>query len=177
MTPKTGPSCPPGLFPLPTHLQMQVAPRKRMKQLNPPFFRTHRAILVARIVFLTTLMAGIVFVAMRGNSTSRASNKIATKTARSDKGGSAPSKSFALAPKTSPLTPACRTDGVTASYSKNGAVSMLEAIFDAYPNKNVILGGDTTVTPDAASNVTGLSVSTSPDFKGTLSGDPVTGIV
>lgn len=46
-----------------------------------------------------------------------------------------------------------------------------------YPNKNVVLGGNTTVTPDAPLNVTGINVSTSPDFKGTLSADPVTGVV
>ncbi len=42
----------------------------------------------------------------------------------------------------------------------------------------IALGTDTTVTPDAApTNTTSINVSTSTDFKGTLAGDPTTGVV
>src|SRR5258707_14490073 len=56
-------------------LLKQVASLKRMNRLNPPFSRTHRALLVARIVFLTALAAVMAFVAARGNFTSKASRK------------------------------------------------------------------------------------------------------
>jgi FG-GAP-like repeat len=47
-----------------------------------------------------------------------------------------------------------------------------------YPNTQVQLGGNTTITPDAApTNTTGINVSTSTSFNGKLAADPVTGVV
>ena len=47
-----------------------------------------------------------------------------------------------------------------------------------YPDTSLPLSTDTTVTPDAApTNTTSINVSTSTDFKGTLEGDPTTGVV
>jgi CSLREA domain-containing protein len=47
-----------------------------------------------------------------------------------------------------------------------------------YPNTTVALSGETTITPDSApTNTTGINVSTSTDFKGTLTADPTTGVV
>ena len=47
-----------------------------------------------------------------------------------------------------------------------------------YPDTSLPLSTDTTVTPDAApTNTTSINVSTSTDFKGTLEGDPATGVV
>jgi FG-GAP-like repeat/Putative Ig domain len=47
-----------------------------------------------------------------------------------------------------------------------------------YPNTTVQLGGNTTVTPDAApTNTTSIDVSTSTNFKGRLEGNPGTGVV
>jgi hypothetical protein len=47
-----------------------------------------------------------------------------------------------------------------------------------YPNTSLPLSTDTTVTPDADPILTsGISVSTSTDFNGTLEGDPRTGVV
>src|SRR5581483_1210042 len=47
-----------------------------------------------------------------------------------------------------------------------------------YPDTSLPLSTDTTVTPDAAPiNTTSINVSTSTDFKGTLAGDPATGVV
>ncbi|RPI61195.1 MAG: hypothetical protein EHM48_06050, partial [Planctomycetaceae bacterium] len=48
----------------------------------------------------------------------------------------------------------------------------------AYPNTDVVLGGNTTVTPDAAPAYTdSINVSTDTNFKGTLVADPATGVV
>ncbi len=47
-----------------------------------------------------------------------------------------------------------------------------------YPNTTLPLSTNTTVTPDTAPiNTTSISVSTSTNFKGTLEGDPATGVV
>jgi hypothetical protein len=47
-----------------------------------------------------------------------------------------------------------------------------------YPNTSLLLSTDTTVTPDAApTNTTSINVSTSTNFKGTLQGNPTTGVV
>ena len=47
-----------------------------------------------------------------------------------------------------------------------------------YPDTSLPLSTDTTVTPDAApTNTTSINVSTSTNFKGTLEGDPTTGVV
>ena len=47
-----------------------------------------------------------------------------------------------------------------------------------YPDTSLPLSTDTTVTPDAApTNTTRINVSSSTDFKGTLAGDPMTGVV
>ena len=47
-----------------------------------------------------------------------------------------------------------------------------------YPNTSLPLSTDTTVTPEAApTNTTSINVSTSTNFKGTLAGDPATGVV
>ena len=47
-----------------------------------------------------------------------------------------------------------------------------------YPDTSLPLSTDTTVTPDAPpTNTTSINVSTSTDFKGTLAGDPATGVV
>jgi hypothetical protein len=47
-----------------------------------------------------------------------------------------------------------------------------------YPDTSLALSTDTTVTPDAPPiNTTSINVSTSTDFKGTLAGDPTTGVV
>src|SRR5882762_7413414 len=103
-----------------------------MTQLNPPFSRTHRAVFVARIVFLSTLLAGIVFFATRGNFTSRASDKTAITTTPSDKGRNTPSsKMYSSAPKTSTLAPLCTTDPVVVNNSDSGAGSLRQAIADA----------------------------------------------
>ena len=47
-----------------------------------------------------------------------------------------------------------------------------------YPDTTLPLSTDTTVTPDAMpANVTSITVSSATDFKGTLEGDPATGVV
>ncbi|MGE0104874.1 MAG: FG-GAP-like repeat-containing protein [Blastocatellales bacterium] len=47
-----------------------------------------------------------------------------------------------------------------------------------YPNATVTLGGNTTITPDAAPlNATSMQVATDSNFKGTFEADPVTGVV
>ena len=47
-----------------------------------------------------------------------------------------------------------------------------------YPDTSLLLSTGTTVTPDAApTNTTSIDVSTSTNFKGTLAGDPTTGVV
>ena len=47
-----------------------------------------------------------------------------------------------------------------------------------YSDTSLALSTDTTVTPDAPpTNTTSINVSTSTDFKGTLAGDPTTGVV
>ena len=48
-----------------------------------------------------------------------------------------------------------------------------------YPDSSIPLSTNTTVTPDAVppGNTTSINVSTSTNFKGTLEGDPVTGVV
>jgi hypothetical protein len=47
-----------------------------------------------------------------------------------------------------------------------------------YPNTSLLLSTDTTVTPDAApTNTTSMNVSTSTNFKGTLEGNPTTGVL
>jgi CSLREA domain-containing protein len=47
-----------------------------------------------------------------------------------------------------------------------------------YANTSVLLGANTTITPDAApTNTAHINVSTSTNFKGKLAGDPATGIV
>ena len=51
-------------------------------------------------------------------------------------------------------------------------------ILGNYPDTTLALSTDTTVTPDAPpTNTTSINVSTSTDFKGTLAGDPATGVV
>jgi FG-GAP-like repeat/FG-GAP repeat/Bacterial pre-peptidase C-terminal domain len=51
-------------------------------------------------------------------------------------------------------------------------------ILGDYPDTTLALSTDTTVTPDAPpTNTTSINVSTSTDFKGTLAGDPTTGVV
>ena len=51
-------------------------------------------------------------------------------------------------------------------------------ILGNYPDTTLALSTDTTVTPDAPpTNTTSINVSTSTDFKGTLAGDPTTGVV
>jgi hypothetical protein len=100
--------------------------------MSPPFSRTHRAVFVARIVFLVTLLAGIVFVAARSNFTSRASDKTAITTTPSDKGRNTPtSKAYTSALKSSTLTPVCTTDPVVVNNSDSGAGSLRQAIADA----------------------------------------------
>ena len=47
-----------------------------------------------------------------------------------------------------------------------------------YPDKSIVLSTNTTVTPDAApTNATSISVFASTNFKGTLEGNPTTGVV
>ena len=47
-----------------------------------------------------------------------------------------------------------------------------------YPDTTVSLGGESTITPDAApTSTTGISVSASTNFKGTFAADPATGVV
>ena len=51
-------------------------------------------------------------------------------------------------------------------------------ILGNYPDTSLPLSADTTVTPDAPpTNTASINVSTSTDFKGTLTGDPRTGVV
>ena len=51
-------------------------------------------------------------------------------------------------------------------------------VLGSYPDTSILLSTDTTVTPDAApTNTTSINVSTSTNFKGTLEGDPATGVV
>src|SRR5436190_11207686 len=47
-----------------------------------------------------------------------------------------------------------------------------------YPDTSILLSTDTTVTPDAMPiSTTSINVSSSTNFKGTLAGDPTTGVV
>jgi len=55
---------------------------------------------------------------------------------------------------------------------------ILTPVLGNYPNTSLLLSTDTTVTPDAApTNTTSINVSTSTNFKGTLEGNPATGVV
>jgi FG-GAP-like repeat/FG-GAP repeat len=55
---------------------------------------------------------------------------------------------------------------------------ILTPVLGNYPNTSLLLSTDTTVTPDAApTNTTSINVSTSTNFKGTLEGNPTTGVV
>jgi co-chaperonin GroES (HSP10) len=86
---------------------------------------------VTRIVFLTALVAGMVFVAARGNFTSRASDKAAMATAPRDNGQKTPPLRayFSALPFT--LAPVCTTDPVVVNNSDSGAGSLRQAIIDA----------------------------------------------
>jgi hypothetical protein len=104
-----------------------------MEQLDPTFSRSRPAILVARLVFLTTLIAGIVIVATRGAFISRASDKAAiTMTAQGDNGrDKPPSTTYNLAIKTPTLNPACTANPVVVNNADSGAGSLRQAILDA----------------------------------------------
>ena len=116
----------------PVALLRQVAFFNVMKQPNPPFSRTHRALLVARIGFLTALMAGIVFVAARDNFTSRASSKAAMATpADNDRVNTTSSTANRNEPGASTLAPVCTTDPVVVNNADSGAGSLRQAIADA----------------------------------------------
>jgi FG-GAP-like repeat/FG-GAP repeat len=66
--------------------------------------------------------------------------------------------------------------GPTGSESEPGG--LLTPGLGNYPNTSLLLSTDTTVTPDAApTNTTSINVSTSTNFKGTLEGNPTTGVV
>jgi hypothetical protein len=66
----------------------------------------------------------------------------------------------------------------TSEFSACVPVTLSNATLGNYSNTSVSLGGDTTNTPSAApTNTARITVSTSPDFKGKLEADPVTGIV
>ena len=55
---------------------------------------------------------------------------------------------------------------------------VLTPVLGNYPDTSLLLSTDTTVTPDAApTNTTSINVSTSTNFKGTLEGNPATGVV
>ncbi|MGH9694527.1 MAG: FG-GAP repeat domain-containing protein, partial [Bryobacteraceae bacterium] len=55
---------------------------------------------------------------------------------------------------------------------------VLAPILGNYPNTSISLSANAMVTPDAApSNTTGITVSTSTNFNGTLEGNPLTGVV
>ena len=62
-----------------------------------------------------------------------------------------------------------------SSQSERG---VLAPVLGNYPDTSLPLSTDTTVTPDAApTNTTSINVSTSTNFKGTLEGNPTTGVV
>ena len=62
--------------------------------------------------------------------------------------------------------------------SESEARGVLTPVLGNYPNTLILLSTDTTVMPDAApTNTTSINVSTSTNFKGTLEGDPATGVV
>jgi FG-GAP-like repeat/FG-GAP repeat len=55
---------------------------------------------------------------------------------------------------------------------------VLTPVLGNYPDTSLLLSTDTTVTPNAApTNTTSINVSTSTNFKGTLEGNPTTGVV
>jgi hypothetical protein len=55
---------------------------------------------------------------------------------------------------------------------------VLTPVLGNYPDTSLLLSTNTTVTPDAApTNTTSINVSTSTEFKGTLEGNPITGVV
>ena len=55
---------------------------------------------------------------------------------------------------------------------------VLTPVLGNYPDTSLLLSTDTTVTPDMApTNTTSINVSTSTNFKGTLEGNPTSGVV
>ena len=55
---------------------------------------------------------------------------------------------------------------------------VLAPVLGNYPDTSLLLSTDTTVTPDMApTNTTSINVSTSTNFKGTLEGNPTSGVV
>jgi hypothetical protein len=135
------------LFPSEPYLLKQVASLKGMNQLNPPFSRTHRPLLVARIAFLTALVAGIVFVAARGNFTSRASDNAAIPTAPRDSGQkTSPYRAFFSALPFTP-TPVCTTDPIVINNSDSGAGSLRQAIIDACDASTITFNMAMVVSP------------------------------
>jgi FG-GAP-like repeat/FG-GAP repeat len=65
-----------------------------------------------------------------------------------------------------------------ASWILLTSAAVATPVLGNYPNTSLLLSADTTVTPDAPPAVrVKINVSTSSDFKGTLEGDPTTGIV
>src|SRR5438105_13139561 len=64
------------------------------------------------------------------------------------------------------------------AFGVGGSISPLAPILGNYPDTSLPLSTDTTVIPDAApTNTTSINVSTSTNFKGTLAGNPATGVV
>jgi hypothetical protein len=62
--------------------------------------------------------------------------------------------------------------------NKSSERSILTPILGNYPDTSLSLSANTAVTPDATPmNTTSINVSTSTDFKGTLEGNPITGVV
>jgi hypothetical protein len=76
-------------------------------------------------------------------------------------------------PASTGFLPPARTSAKTTNINRG----LASASPFNYPNKSVIVSGDTTISPDVTANVTGLNASTGADFQGTLLADPVTGIV
>ena len=67
---------------------------------------------------------------------------------------------------------------VTGATANSRDLDLMAPIPANYPNTSVSLSGDKTITPDSPPrNITSINVSTSTAFKGTLEGDPATGIV
>ena len=64
---------------------------------------------------------------------------------------------------------------LVSSQSERG---VLAPVLGNYPDTSLLLSTDTTVTPDMApTNTTSINVSTSTNFKGTLEGNPTSGVV
>src|SRR3954453_11614473 len=80
-----------------------------------------------------------------------------------------------VAPKTAAMLAISILLGATANSQD---LSAMAPILGRYPKPSIALSGDGTIVPDGApTNTASINVSTSTAFKGSLEGDPATGIV